>query len=173
MKNLTLEEFKKIHEEWKSTELSIRDYCHNTGFEESKFYYWQKRIRNEAAKSNGDFLPVSINKHGGKVVLVGSNRQQVRVGHLGMMQSNCEIVFPNGITARLSGDVAASILGQLLMMNRYLKLEQGYIHLPDMAEWEEASSVQTAWSDLVMMVEGIYPDTCKRSKRWKPKTASK
>lgn len=55
----------------------------------------------------------------------------------------------------------------------HLKLEQGYIHLPDMAEWEEASSVQTTWSDLVMMVEGIYPDTCKRSKRWKPKTASK
>ena len=44
MKNLTLEEFKKIHEEWKSTGLSIRDYCHNTGFEESKFYYWRKKL---------------------------------------------------------------------------------------------------------------------------------
>lgn len=37
MKNLTLDEFKKIHEDWKSTGLSIRDYCGNTGFEESKF----------------------------------------------------------------------------------------------------------------------------------------
>ena len=44
MKNLTLEEFKRIHEEWKSTGLSIRDYCHNTGFEESKFYYWRKKL---------------------------------------------------------------------------------------------------------------------------------
>lgn len=42
MKNLTLDEFKKIHEDWKSTGLSIRDYCSNTGFEESKFYYWRK-----------------------------------------------------------------------------------------------------------------------------------
>lgn len=43
MKNLTLDEFKKIHEDWKSTGLSIRDYCSNTGFEESKFYYWRKK----------------------------------------------------------------------------------------------------------------------------------
>lgn len=44
MKNLTLDEFKKIHEDWKSTGLSIRDYCSNTGFEESKFYYWRKKL---------------------------------------------------------------------------------------------------------------------------------
>ncbi len=44
MKYLTLEVFKMIHEEWKSTGLSIRDYCHNTGFEESKCYYWRKTL---------------------------------------------------------------------------------------------------------------------------------
>lgn len=44
MKDLTLEEFKKIHEEWKSTGLSLRDCCQNTGFEVSKFYYWRKEL---------------------------------------------------------------------------------------------------------------------------------
>lgn len=54
----------------------------------------------------------------------------------------------------------------------HLKLEQGVIHLPDMSSWEGQPCVSTAWSDLVMMVEGIYPATCKRSKRWKPKSSS-
>ena len=50
----------------------------------------------------------------------------------------------------------------------YLKLERGYIHLPDMAEWEGKTEVRTGWTDLVMMVEGICPNTCKRAKRWSP-----
>ena len=51
----------------------------------------------------------------------------------------------------------------------HLKLERGYIHLPTMTEWEGKTEIQTDWTDLVMMVEGIYPDTCKRAKRWSPK----
>ena len=113
-----LESFKPVYEAFLESNLTAREFCKKMEMPESRFYYWQKRIRNEVAKSNGDFLPVSINNHGGKVVLVGNNRQQIRVGHPGMMQSNCEIVFPGGITARLSGDVAASVLGQLLMMSR-------------------------------------------------------
>ena len=60
MKNLTLEEFKKIHEEWKSTGLSIRDYCHNTGFEESKFYYWRKKLTEAMLPQAGGFVPVNM-----------------------------------------------------------------------------------------------------------------
>ncbi len=60
MKNLTLEEFKKIHEEWKSTGLSIRDYCHNTGFEESKFYYWRKKLTEAMLPHASGFVPVNM-----------------------------------------------------------------------------------------------------------------
>lgn len=49
-----------------------------------------------------------------------------------------------------------------------LKLERGYIQLPDMTEWENKTEIMTDWADLVMMVEGINPDTCKRAKRWLP-----
>lgn len=54
MKNLTLDEFKKIHEDWKSTGLSIRDYCGNTGFEESKFYYWRKSLQSHCYRRPRD-----------------------------------------------------------------------------------------------------------------------
>ena len=113
-----LESFKPVYEAFLESNLTAREFCKKMEMPESRFYYWQKRIRNEAARSNGDFLPVSINNHGGKVVMVSNNRQQVRLGHPGVIQSNCEIVFPNDIAARLSGDVAASVLSQLLMMNR-------------------------------------------------------
>ena len=51
----------------------------------------------------------------------------------------------------------------------YLKLESGCIKLPSMTEWEDKNEVQTDWSDLVMMVEGISLESCKRPKRWLPK----
>ena len=77
-----LESFKPVYEAFLESNLTAREFCKKMEMPESRFYYWQKRIRNEAAKSNGDFLPVSINNHGGKVVLVGNNRQQIRVGIL-------------------------------------------------------------------------------------------
>lgn len=113
-----LESFKPVYEAFLESNLTAREFCRKLEMPESRFYYWQKRIRNEVVKSNGDFLPVSINNHGGKVVLMGNKRQQVRAGHPSVMQSSCEIVFPNGITVRLSEDMATSVLGQLLMMNR-------------------------------------------------------
>lgn len=44
MKYLSLEGFDRIYNDWKSSGLSVRDYCSNTGFTENKFYYWKKRL---------------------------------------------------------------------------------------------------------------------------------
>ncbi|MGJ0696523.1 IS66 family insertion sequence element accessory protein TnpA [Bacteroides faecis] len=68
MKNLTLDEFKKIHEDWKSTGLSIRDYCGNTGFEESKFYYWRKKLTESLLPQSKGFVPVQMNRQNGKIL---------------------------------------------------------------------------------------------------------
>lgn len=114
----TIESFKSIYQAYIESNLTVRDFCKKLEIPEGRFYYWQKRIRDEAARSNGEFMPVSINNHAGKVVLVGNGRQQLRRPQQGMMQPSCEIVFPNGVTVRLSGEIAASTLGQLIMMSR-------------------------------------------------------
>ena len=114
----TIESFKPIYQAFLESNLTARDFCKKLEIPESRFYYWQKRIRDKAARSNGEFMPVSINNHAGKVVLVGNGRQQLRRPQPGMMQPSCEIVFPNGVTVRLSGEIAASTLGQLIMMSR-------------------------------------------------------
>lgn len=38
MQSFTIEEFKKIHQAWKESGLSVRDYCANTGIKESRFF---------------------------------------------------------------------------------------------------------------------------------------
>lgn len=35
MQSFTIEEFKKIHQAWEESGLSVRDYCANTGIKES------------------------------------------------------------------------------------------------------------------------------------------
>ena len=114
----TIESFKPVYEAFLESNLTAREFCKKLEIPEGRFYYWQRKIRREAAKSNGEFMPVSINNHAGKVVLVGNGRQQVMRPQQGMMHPSCEIVFPNGVTVRLSGEIAASTLGQLIMMNR-------------------------------------------------------
>lgn len=114
----TIESFKSVYEAFLESNLTAREFCKKLEMPEGRFYYWQRKIRQEAAKSNGEFMPVSINNHAGKVVLVGNSRQQVVRSQQGMMHPSCEIVFPNGVTVRLSGEIATSALGQLIMMNR-------------------------------------------------------
>ena len=114
----TIESFKPIYQAFLESNLTARDFCKKLEIPEGRFYYWQKRIRDEAARSNGEFMPVSINNHAGKVVLVGNGRQQQLRHQHGVVQPSCEIVFPNGVTVRLSGEIAASTLGQLIMMSR-------------------------------------------------------
>ena len=114
----TIESFKPIYQAFLESNLTARDFCKKLEIPESRFYYWQKRIRDKAARSNGEFMPVSINNHAGKVVLVGNGRQQQLRHQHGVVQPSCEIVFPNGVTVRLSGEIAASTLGQLIIMTR-------------------------------------------------------
>ena len=63
MQSFTIEEFKKIHQAWKKSGLSVRDYCANTGIKESRFYYWKKRIEDgdSLPTPTGGFIPVKLN----------------------------------------------------------------------------------------------------------------
>ena len=68
MQSFTLEDFKKIHQEWKVSGLSIRDYCANSDIKESRFYYWKKRVEvsENLPSPTGGFIPVSLNGKLGK-----------------------------------------------------------------------------------------------------------
>ena len=112
MKNLTLDEFKKIHEDWKSTGLSIRDYCSNTGFEESKFYYWRKKLTESLLPQTKGFVPVQMNRQNGKITMGTTIIPELK------MENNvaCEIVYQNGVTLRVNSDMPLEMLRSLILL---------------------------------------------------------
>jgi hypothetical protein len=113
MKNLTLEEFKKIHEEWKSTGLSIRDYCHNTGFEESKFYYWRKKLTEAMLPHAGGFVPVNMFDQNGKLGMSVTGSAKGATDHV-----PCEVVYPNGVVLRIQSELSLEALRSLILLCR-------------------------------------------------------
>ena len=108
----TIDTFRPKYQAFLESNMSARAFCGQIWMKESHFYYWQAKIHKEAAHRNGEFLPVSINNHAGKVVLTSGQG----TGMMKMAHPVCEIVFPNGVTVRLSGEVSAQKLGQLIMI---------------------------------------------------------
>lgn len=113
MKNLTLEEFKRIHEEWKSTGLSIRDYCHNTGFEESKFYYWRKKLTEAMLPQVNGFVPVNMFHQNGKLGMTATDSPKEPTDNV-----PCEVVYPNGVTLRIKSELSLEMLRSLILLCR-------------------------------------------------------
>lgn len=110
MKNLTLEKFKKIHEDWKSTGLSIRDYCSNTDIDESKFYYWRKKLINSLLPQPKGFVPIQMSRQDSKVA-IGSSQAQNTENNVA-----CEIVYQNGVILRVNNDMPLETLRSLILL---------------------------------------------------------
>lgn len=112
----TIDTFKIKYQAFLDSGMTATAYCEQAGIPHSRFYYWQKKIRTAAAASSGEFMPVSINNHCGKVVLVSQDRRHVNEGQQPIMAPTCEISFPNGVTVRLTGSVSSSMLSQLVTL---------------------------------------------------------
>lgn len=119
----TMKEFEPIYQAWLESGLTIREFSKRNGYPESRFHRWQTKMRRSAALSNqgGEFVPVSINNHSGKVVVVDDNRQTdvrktdhpLQVEH--QIPMTCEISYPNGVKVKLSGPLSNEVLGQLIL----------------------------------------------------------
>lgn len=56
--------------------------------------------------------------------------------------------------------------GGLVIYN--LRLEKGNIELPEIAEEDKRTAIETRWNQLVMMVGGLKASDYKQQKRWAP-----
>lgn len=110
----TIDTFRPKYQAFLESNMSARDFCGQIRMNESHFYYWQAKIRKEAAHQNGGVPPVSINNHAGKVVLTGGQG----MNSMKMAHQVCDIVFPNGETVRLSGEISSQMLSQLITIGR-------------------------------------------------------
>ena len=113
----TINDFSAIYQEFLGSGKTVRQFCADSGVPESRFYRWQGKLRREAAADrSGEFMPVSINNRGGKVVLMDKSHpfQQRHT----TQQPVCEICFPNGVTVRLSGSFPQEAISGLVMLPR-------------------------------------------------------
>jgi len=108
---LNSSKFLKLQERQKESGLSVRSFCSNEGIAPSSFYYWLKKIRNEA---NGKrFIPLVVKSAGENVnpFLQSELLQGQRVdGTL------LEITYPNGITLRVKNDLGLVHLRALVLL---------------------------------------------------------
>lgn len=98
----TIDTFRPKYQSFLKSNMSARAFCGQIGMNESHFYYWQAKICKEASRQNGGLLPVNINNHAGKVVLTGGQG----MNPMKMTHPVCEIVFPNCVTVRMSGEIS-------------------------------------------------------------------
>ena len=90
MQSFTIEEFKKIHQAWKESGLSVRDYC-------------------ALPSPTGGFIPVKLN---GKSCKLGSHITS------GTCASDvlCELVYQNGVTLRVTSDMTLDQLRAMVLL---------------------------------------------------------
>lgn len=109
--------FKAIYDDFLESGLSIRSYCSNQRMNEAKFFYWQRRLKNQLPVRRG-FVPIAFDHHrfdpqpSKPSTRAGIPEASPDKGAL------CEITYPNGVTLKLHGDTDLEKLRSLLFLAR-------------------------------------------------------
>ncbi len=108
MTYMTIEQFRQIYDEWKQSGLSIQQFCENTGIKESRFYYWQSKLKAESLPSAyGKFIPVKL-----------SGKSTVNSAKNSGSKPLCEVEYPNGVIVRVTSDMTLDQLRQMVTLLR-------------------------------------------------------
>ena len=108
---LNSSKFIKLQERQKESGLSVRGFCSNEGIAPSSFYYWLKKINNEA---NGKrFIPLVVKSAGTSInPFTHSELPQGQRTDDPLL----EITYPNGITLRVKNDLDLVHLRALVLL---------------------------------------------------------
>ena len=110
----TLEKSREIHASWKESGLSIKNFCVNNGINESKFFYWKRKLDKASlpASPNGCFVPVEMTRTAGRVSI--SHRKGIQVAQSD--NPTCRIVYPNGVSLVVENGLSIDVLRALINM---------------------------------------------------------
>lgn len=117
----TLQQFEKVYDHYQASGLRVKEFCRNESIVESKFYYWQKRLRehNYRRGRKSGFFPI---------VFTGSNpspatkdvvQHQTIPEHVDPTPGNVlEIVYPNGVKVRVPMGADPTQLRSLILLTQ-------------------------------------------------------
>ena len=93
----TAQDWFTLIEECRVSGIAVKDFCAIKGIHPSNFYYWVKRQRTTHGQA---FVPVMIAKQDAQK----------------LSQQMVEIVYPNGVSLRLSSEIDIRLLSQLIRL---------------------------------------------------------
>jgi transposase-like protein len=112
--------FKAIYNEYLESGLTVRGYCKNHQITESKFYYWQNKLKKELPPAKG-FVPVVFEEEQENIPSQLPVPSNIRNKPFAKREEanqpvSCEINYPNGVSLKLNGVTDPGLLRSLLVL---------------------------------------------------------
>ena len=109
MANMTIEEFRQVYDEWRQSGLTVQQFCENIGIREGRFYYWKAKLKAVSLPAAcGGLIPVKMSGKSGRAY----------TSAVGGTNALCEVVYPNGVTVRVTSDMTLDQLRQMVTLLR-------------------------------------------------------
>lgn len=118
---LTIKQFELIYDRYQSSGLPVKEFCQNEGIVTSKFFYWQRRLReqNLRMEQRPDFVPVVFTGVNPQPVARKVVKQNPATGHDAYDNGDfLEIVYPNGVKVRLPAGSDTNQLRSLILLTQ-------------------------------------------------------
>jgi len=117
----TLKQFEEIFDRYQASGLRIKEFCRNESIVESKFYYWQKRLREHYYRTGREsgFVPIVFTGSNPSPVSKDVVHHQPIPVHVDPTPGNVlEIVYPNGVKVRAPKGTDPTQLRSLILLTR-------------------------------------------------------
>jgi hypothetical protein len=106
----TMPHFKELYLRYQNSGLSltVRDFCRNEGLSESRFYYWQKKLKQITpwvTEEQPGFIPLLLKESAGTPSSFVPGSPKPIPSTLENQSVTCEISYSNGITVKLQGTI--------------------------------------------------------------------
>ena len=113
----TIKQFETVYDRYRSSGLRVKEFCRNECILESKFYYWQRRLREHNLRQGqpSEFIPI-VFTGSGPAAPGGEMIRQNPVSPPVIPDSIYEITYPNGVTVRVPARVDTDRLRSLIFL---------------------------------------------------------
>ena len=112
-------EFESIYDRYKLSGLPVKDFCINEGIYQSRFYYWQKKLRDQKQECEhpSGFVPIIFYKPQTPISKSICESKSLPENHL-TREDIVEIVYPNGVIVRIPSQTDIKQLQSLILLNQ-------------------------------------------------------
>ncbi len=117
----TLKHFELVYDRFQSSGLSVKDFCQNECILQSKFYYWNKRLREHTQDKDqpSTFVPIVFTGSNTQLPAKRKIQQKSTLEHADPVASDVfELVYPNGVKLRVPIGADINQLRALILLTQ-------------------------------------------------------